>query len=300
MRGRLITKNCGNEVIMDKDIEEYCRQTTDYIIGRANAEGSIPVYFEQNHCNEITFWEFIYRIVTLSEEFFQFTEDSKEVFDSNDEYAYIAEKTGYSSTEIIELVIWFKHCYMMSYGGSTFVEECPECGHDELYEREVEGGDIYESYFECVKCGKEYSFEEILDMDEKLTIEANKEPNPLEGLNPDNLPVFTDKDATYLFRVKRQIIDLAGTDTLADLAANIQIIFDLNSERMSSFFMGKKYFESKHEISCPRFLPFDDDKPTSAEIFQICQLNLYEKQKFLYLHNFIAENRFTITFIGVR
>ena len=34
--------------------------------------------------------------------------------------------------------------------------------------------------------------------------------------------------------------------------------------------------------------------------YKIHQLNLYEKQKFLYLHDFIRENRFTVTFIGVR
>ncbi|MCL1919003.1 MAG: plasmid pRiA4b ORF-3 family protein [Peptococcaceae bacterium] len=128
-----------------------------------------------------------------------------------------------------------------------------------------------------------------------------EKPDPLAGLNPDGLPVFTKKDAIYIFKTQRRTIELMGTETLADLSSRIQAEFDLSDMHMSSFYMGKKFFENKREITCPRFCLFDDDEhPTDAENYEIYQLNLYEKQKFLYLHDFIRENRFTITFAGLK
>jgi hypothetical protein len=131
-----------------------------------------------------------------------------------------------------------------------------------------------------------------------LELHPHKERDPLEGLNPDNLPVFTDKDATYIFKVKRRVIVLEGTKTLEDLCVHIRWEFDLNEERMSSFFMGKKFHEGAREIRCSRFNFFDEDIG-DAEKYSIHELGLYKGQKFLYLHNFMNENRFTITFAGV-
>ena len=145
-------------------------------------------------------------------------------------------------------------------------------------------------------------FSEHTDMIQNniLPFKQYKAPDPLEGLNPDNLPVFTDEDATYVFKVKRRTITLTGTQTLADLSFFIQVEFNLNENNMSSFYMGTKFFENEREIRCPRLCIFGDmDEPTDAENYKIHQLNLYEKQKFLYLHNFIHENRFTVTFAGI-
>jgi len=127
-----------------------------------------------------------------------------------------------------------------------------------------------------------------------------KEPDPLEGLNPDGLPVFTDENAVYIFKTKRQTIELKGTETLADLSYAVQAIFDLNEERMSSFYMGTKFFEAKREIQCPLFWLFANGETSAAEKYKIHELNLYAKQKFLYLHDFMRENRFTITFAGIK
>ena len=127
-----------------------------------------------------------------------------------------------------------------------------------------------------------------------------EETGPLAGLNPDGLPTFTDESATYIFKVKRQAIELKGTDTLAELSMQIQAIFDLDIERMSSFYMGTKFLDAKREIQCPRLWMFNVGEPPEAENYKICELNLYEKQKFLYLHDFIRENRFTITFAGIK
>jgi len=177
---------------------------------------------------------------------------------------------------------------------------CPGCGHDEMYERETEGGDMYDIHLECIECGKKYEFDEIYDFDEVLPISDSRKPDPLDGLNPEGLPVFTGEDDIYRFRVSRKIIELHGTDTLADLSYAIQTMYNLDEERMSSFYMGRKYFDISREIRCPRLIPFDDIEPSTAELYRICDLNLYEKQKFLYLHDFMREHRFNISFAGIR
>jgi hypothetical protein len=291
---------------MDKEVEEFYHDATNYIIERATAEGSIPNYFKQNQDIETDMHDSIFKIIYLSDEYDEPTGDNSEVFDYSDKNAYIAEKTGVVSADIIELVLWFKICHMMSYDGITILTECPSCGCGEIYEKESKEGILFESCFICGRCGRELSFEEvcddtnIIDMDERLPLQTYKEPDPMEGLNPDGLPVFTDKDAVYRFRVSRRIIELDGEDTLADLSRAIQYMYDLSNERMSSFYMGKKYLEERREISCPRNIPFGDITPSTAENYEFYRLGLYENQKFLYLHDFIRENRFPITFLGTR
>ena len=141
-------------------------------------------------------------------------------------------------------------------------------------------------------------FESIFGPD-IMSAETYQTPDPLEGLNPTGLPVYNDKNAVYKFRVGRCTIRLDGTDTLSDLSRAIQFEYDLNEERMSSFYMGKKFFEQAREIRCPRMDFFSDDGPVESDNYMIWQLNLYMKQKFLYLNDFRSENRFTVTFVGV-
>jgi hypothetical protein len=121
--------------------------------------------------------------------------------------------------------------------------------------------------------------------------------NPLDGLNPDSLPIFNDGDAEYIFKVKRRTIVMNGDKTLADLGFAIEVEFELGGDHMSSFYMGKKFLESARAIGCPSPNPFDNTV-SEAEKYKICQLNLYEKQKFLFLYDFIREQRFTIMFAG--
>ena len=148
---------------MDSDKEEYYRGVTDYIVERATNEGSVLLYFKQNYGDKLEIHEFIYNIVSLSEDFFEYSQNNNDVFTNEDEYEYIAEKSGVSS-DFIALIIWFKECYMMSTDCITYVGECLECGHKELFLRETEGV-LYESHIECAGCGKEYSFDEYEDLD---------------------------------------------------------------------------------------------------------------------------------------
>ena len=155
---------------MDNDLADYCREVTDYVLGRATAEGSIQTYYEQNFSDKKSLWELINEVVTLHIENEDYDQTGKEVLSSDDEYAYISEMTGVSA-EVAELLVWLHYCYMMKDGCVSWNEACPTCGHGELYEREVEGGAIYESYFECAGCGTKYSFEEVLgDPDEEMPL----------------------------------------------------------------------------------------------------------------------------------
>jgi hypothetical protein len=287
---------------MDNDLTEYNNKVTDYIVERAIAEGSIFAYYEKNFCDKMSFREFIYNIAALHNELaFDDGSGKETLFTINtDEQEYISEKTGVS-LEIVEYIEWFFECYMMRDDCYTWNVKCRECGHVELHQREVEGGDMNDIYLECIKCRKKYTPEDIEDsIDNLLPTIQYKEPDPLEGLNPEGLPVFTDKNAIYRFRVGRKIFELFGNETLADFSWEIQSMYDLDEEHMSSFYMGNKFFESNREIQCPRLSPFGEDKPTAAEKYEICNLNLYENQQFVYLHNYIRENRFNIRFIGTR
>ena len=313
---------------MDIDLTEFNQEAANYIIGRAAAERSIPDYFEQHHADGETINEFIEKILALSDEHDNPYEDKTEVRKYPDKNEYISKKTGVS-TDIAELVLWFRDCYIMSYDGIAAYSRCPACGHGKLYEKESKDGVLFEVYYTCVKCGHEISFDEFVELEEageageddeddedydivigrlingldsnkRLPLQPYKEPDPLEGLNPGGLPAITDKDAVYRFRVSRRIIELRGTDTLADFSYKIQAMYDLDSERMSSFYMGKKFFESSREIRCPSMATIMGPEVSTAENYEICSLNLYEKQKFLYLNDFMRENRFNITFIGIR
>jgi len=142
------------------------------------------------------------------------------------------------------------------------------------------------------------AFESFFDSDGPAA-QTHLETGPLDGLNPAGLPTFSDESAVYKFRIGRRVIHMDGTDTLSDLSRAIQMEFDLDEERLSSFYMGEKYFEPSREIACPRMDILAGDDAAESDNYMICQLNLYMKQKFLYLNDFRRENRFTVTFVGV-
>ena len=118
--------------------------------------------------------------------------------------------------------------------------------------------------------------------------------SPLDGLNPDNKPTFTDETATYRFKVNKQVITIDGNETLTDLGYIIESMFDLDGDHLSSFYMGKKFFEESREIRCP--VPFSVSG--ESDNYRICDLNLFKGQTFLYLYDFGTEHRFTLKFDG--
>jgi len=282
-------------------MDDYYQEAANYIVERASADVALLKLFEDTCAKKMTLRDFAYKLSKLSDEYL--LAESDDIMDEPgvyDELDYVVKKIGFAPVDIIERLLWFKQCHMMGDGRSTHLTDCPECGYGELYERETEGGDMYDVHLECIECGKKFDFDDVYDFDEELPINENREPGPLDGLNPDGLPVFTDENDIYRFRVSRRIIELDGTDTLADLSYAIQFMYDLDEERMSSFYMGRKFFDGSREIRCPRISPFEDTEPSTAELYRICDLNLYEKQKFLYLHDFMREHRFNISFAGVR
>ena len=161
--------------------EEYLQDVTDYVLKRAIAEGSIVAYYEQHFNKEMSLREFIYKILYLHDEIQDYDGTGNDFLCDDEEYAYISEKIGIPSMKVIELVIWFCNCEMMGDGRVTWVADCPECGHDELYQREAEGGSVFESYLECVNCGRKYPFDILFDEpDDELLPKKNTEPDPSE------------------------------------------------------------------------------------------------------------------------
>ena len=136
-----------------------CAEEIAYAMERANAEGSIPLYLEKEYKNERSIEELISDIVILHD---VITCDELEGYtgsSSDEEYEYIAKKTGYS-IEIIELVAWFYDCCLMENDRSTMCGVCPNCGHDVLYIRE-DRDEMFCSFVECDKCKACFSYEEF-------------------------------------------------------------------------------------------------------------------------------------------
>ena len=291
---------------MDDGIRDFIEKTTDYVVERSLSANSILEYHKQHYNDKVSLREFIFEIVYHANVYFYLCCEDEESISGIEEIDYVLEKTDHKDLEIVEIVLWFKNCYLMSEDCNTWVADCPGCGCDELYEKEVENGELFEFCLECKICGNRYTLDEVYNKDGSAGSDQcperipHKEPDLLEGLNPENQPVFTDRDAIYRFRVSRNIIELDGTKTLDDLSIAIQVEFGLDPERMSSFYMGKKLNKPDREISCTRLSPFIGEEHSTAENYEICRLNLFEKQKFLYLHDFFRDNRYNITFIGVR
>ena len=282
-------------------MDDCYQEAANYIAERVSADDSLIKAFEDTNAEEMTLRDFAYKLSKLSDDYLLAvsggTLDEPGIYD---ELGYVTKKIGFAPVDIIERLLWYNQCHMMGEGRVTSMTDCPECGYSEMYDRETEGGDMYDVHLECIGCGKKFEYGEVYDLDEELPINENRETEPMDGLNPDGLPVFTDEDDIYRFRVSRRIIELLGTDTLADLSYAIQSMYELDNERLSSFYMGRKFFENSREIICPRISPFDDKEPSTAELYRICDMKLYEKQKFLYLHDFVREHRFNISFAGIR
>ena len=144
---------------MDEDMEAYCLEVTEYIIGRTAPGGSVFKYYEKDIGGSTTFKEFIFKIVCLGDSFT--LEEAEDSLPNESESGYVARKTGYSE-EIVEEALWFRDCYMMANDNCTLIGVCPECGHDVLYLREVEGS-MFDQNVECGSCGRIYTFDVFLE-----------------------------------------------------------------------------------------------------------------------------------------
>ena len=133
----------------------------EYIVQRATAEGSVPGYLKEAHENKLDIRELVSDIIIHQERFIEKTDEELLAYSNDDEYEYIAEKTGYT-IEVIELVLWFYECWLMKMGNVKLLEECRVCGNDELLIREDEDiGDIYATIVQCGKCGEKYTYEQL-------------------------------------------------------------------------------------------------------------------------------------------
>ncbi|GAE47319.1 IS1096 element passenger TnpR family protein [Mesobacillus boroniphilus] len=86
---------------------------------------------------------------------------------------------------------------------------------------------------------------------------------------------------------------VSGNHTLLDLHKLIQDAFEFDDDHLYAFYMDGKRFSRNCYNS-----PMDDVGPFVTEA-AISKLGLYEKQKFLYLFDFGAEWKFTVTLLKV-
>jgi len=107
------------------------------------------------------------------------------------------------------------------------------------------------------------------------------------------------KDGIYTFKVSLDKgtwskIQLSAHDTLDELHILIQNAFEFDDDHMYSFFMDGEAW-SKNSFKCP----FDNEGPNTDEV-EIGELDLIEKQSFLYIFDFGDEWRFNIEVIEVQ
>ncbi|HEY8892588.1 MAG TPA: plasmid pRiA4b ORF-3 family protein [Clostridium sp.] len=107
------------------------------------------------------------------------------------------------------------------------------------------------------------------------------------------------KEGIYTFKVSLDKntwskIQLSAHDTLDELHILIQNAFEFDDDHMYSFFMDGEPW-SKNSFKCP----FDNEGPSTDEV-EIGELDLIEKQSFLYIFDFGDEWRFNIEVIGVQ
>lgn len=88
-------------------------------------------------------------------------------------------------------------------------------------------------------------------------------------------------------------IRLSAHDTLYDLHNCIQDVFEFDDDHLYSFFMDGKMW-SKNKFTCP----YDEQGPYVDEA-KIGELELYEKQNFLYLFDYGDEWRFNVEVFNI-
>lgn len=106
------------------------------------------------------------------------------------------------------------------------------------------------------------------------------------------------KDGIYTFKVSldKNIwskIRISAYDTLYDLHNCIQAAFNFDDDHLYSFFMDGKMW-SKNKFTCP----YEEEGPYVDEA-KIGSLELYEKQKFLYLFDYGDEWRINVEVFNI-
>ena len=212
--------------------------------------------------------------------------------------AYIKPPSRYSVTPIGAKLFGKNYAKEFSYL-LTHPDEYDEVLEDMLLDRDEIKSENYDDFIMNLFGGSIFDFLGNVNDAKKMPgrgdlLQFPASQSPLEGLNPDNKPTFTDETATYRFKVNRRVIAINGNDTLTDLGYSIESVFGLDGFHLSSFYMGKKIFESSREIRCPE--PFSDSG--ESDNYRICDLGLFKGQTFMYVYDFGNERRFTIKFDG--
>ena len=156
---------CGDDKVsfetpswMSKVINENAEQVA-YVQMRVKSDKTITTYFEERDGNLSQIDDFVAYVVAFRLSLLD--EDSDVDIDiyTTEEVAYIVQKTG-CSTDIVELILWYEECYLMSLGNVTLVEICKKCRHDELLFKEDEET-LFATYLECEQCGESYDHDDF-------------------------------------------------------------------------------------------------------------------------------------------
>jgi hypothetical protein len=118
----------------------------------------------------------------------------------------------------------------------------------------------------------------------------------LENTLPRNKSDIIDGIYTFKASLSKNVwskIRLSAHHTLYDLHDSIQAAFDLDDEHMFSFFMDGKA-GSSNRFACPH-----DERGPYVDEARIGELDLYKKQKFLYLFDYSDEWRFDVEVLDI-
>jgi hypothetical protein len=271
-----------------ENTDDWYEQEIVYVKERAIAEGSIPKYLNEEYGETLDLHHFVSTIVQLHDQILE-EPAFAQIYSDDDEQNYIAEKTSFSK-EMIALVLWFIECYQMKTDCSEYSGLCPKCGGDKLYLREEEG-DLFGCYIECATCGEHLTFDDMYEF-EHSSIPMGREPEsnlPKEGEITESSYIF--KAATGYRKGIWRKIQLSTGATLDDLANAILSAFCFDDDHLYAFYMDEK----GRMRNVPAFYsPTCGDTPKTTSV-QLKDLHLVNGSKFLFLYDFGAEWKFTIT-----
>lgn len=106
--------------------------------------------------SKLSIEEIVSKIIDADEIFLDKMDKQRRGYSNDEEYDFIARKTGFD-IELIELVLWQRYCYEMENDYWQYTEgKCKKCRSNKLYLKEVPGED-YADRVVCKECGTEFS-----------------------------------------------------------------------------------------------------------------------------------------------
>ncbi|MCL1808874.1 MAG: plasmid pRiA4b ORF-3 family protein [Clostridiales bacterium] len=286
-----------NEAIEAEHVDDF-NEKLAYVTARAAEEGRIPAYLANELKNKITLDTFIASIIKMHDMYF----DEEEDYFSLDEIDHVTIGTGYSK-DIVELAMWFEECYSMSMDHISTSFDCPECGCDTMYIKEL-SGELFAHELECAQCRKKYSFELVFSDVDFDDFDDDDDDDFDDFDFDDDDDDFVDgffvsrrreTEDSYIFNVSHgrgvwRKIQISKGDTLDDLSEAILRAYDFDNDHIYAFYMDAKGRTRNVPVFYP---PRCLERQNAAE--QVLEdLGLIKGSKFLFLYDFGDQWRFNV------